>query len=112
MSQILADEHLGYSEVIAPLQSWITVQKIEELAPDTILKDDRVVQILRAQKQPISRSMVVFIGNATVIGVTASCILRCHISNSTVCQDSCGADLVFRFSRRRQLVWGRSCGGV
>lgn len=52
MSQILADEHLGYSEVIAPLQSWTTVQRIEELAPDSILKDDRVLQILRAQKQP------------------------------------------------------------
>ena len=50
MSQILADKHIGYCQVIAPFQSWITIQRIEELAPDTILKDDRAVQFLRAQK--------------------------------------------------------------
>jgi hypothetical protein len=33
MSQILVDEHLGRTEVLEPLQRWITAQKIEDLAP-------------------------------------------------------------------------------
>lgn len=52
MSQVLVDEHLGQTEVLEPLQRWITAQKIEDLAPDETLKDERILQILRSQKQP------------------------------------------------------------
>ncbi len=52
MSQIVLDEHLGRTEVLKPLWKWITAAKIEDLAPDETLKDDRILQILRNQKQP------------------------------------------------------------
>ena len=34
-----------------PLQKWITATKIEDLAGDEILKDDRILQLLRQRKQ-------------------------------------------------------------
>jgi hypothetical protein len=52
MSQIVLDEHLGRTEVLAPLRRWITAVKIEDLAPEETLKDDRILQILRRQQQP------------------------------------------------------------
>ena len=52
MSQILVDEHLSRTEVLAPLRTWITARKIEDLAPDETLKDERILQLLRSQKQP------------------------------------------------------------
>lgn len=52
MSQIVLDEHLGRTEVLEPLQQWITATKIEDLAPDETLKDDRILQILHNHKQP------------------------------------------------------------
>jgi hypothetical protein len=51
MSQLVLDEHLGRTEVLVPLQRWITTAKIEDLAGDEILKDDRILQLLRQQKQ-------------------------------------------------------------
>jgi hypothetical protein len=52
MSQILMDEHLSRTEVLEPLQQWTTAQKIEDLAPNETFKDDRILQVLRRQKQP------------------------------------------------------------
>ena len=52
MSQIVLDEHLGRTEVLTPLQRWMTTVKIEDLAPAETLKDDRILQILRQQRQP------------------------------------------------------------
>jgi len=52
MSQIVLDEHLGHSEVLEPLRQWISAAKIEDLVPDEMLKDDRILQILGSQKQP------------------------------------------------------------
>jgi hypothetical protein len=52
MSQLVLDEHLGRTEVLIPLQKWITATKIEDLAGDEILKDDRILQFLRQRKQP------------------------------------------------------------
>jgi hypothetical protein len=49
MSQPVLDEHLGRTEVLVPLQKWITATKIEDLAGDEILKDDRILQLLRQQ---------------------------------------------------------------
>lgn len=50
MSQILVDEHLGRTEVLAPLRTWITAQKIEDLAPDETLKDERILTDLAPPK--------------------------------------------------------------
>ena len=52
MSQLVLDEHLGRTEVLAPLQKWLTATKIEDLAGDEILKDDRILQLLCQRKQP------------------------------------------------------------
>ena len=52
MSQLVLDEHLGRTEVLAPLQKWITATKIEDLAGDEILKDDRILQLLCQRKHP------------------------------------------------------------
>jgi hypothetical protein len=52
MSQALLDEHLSRTEVLMPLRRWTTAQKIEDLVSDETLKDDRIFQILRNQKQP------------------------------------------------------------
>lgn len=52
MSQIVLDEHLGDSEVLESLRRWISAVKIIDLAPDETLKDDRLLQFLRRQKQP------------------------------------------------------------
>ncbi len=52
MSQIVLDEHLGVHEVREPLQRWISAQKIENIIPGEILKDERILQVLRQLKQP------------------------------------------------------------
>lgn len=52
MSQILVDEHLSRTEVLVPLQGWISAQKIEDLVPNETLKDDRILKILQSQRQP------------------------------------------------------------
>lgn len=52
MSQLVLDEHLGRTEVLVPLQKWITATKIEDLVGDEILKDDRILQFLRQRKHP------------------------------------------------------------
>jgi hypothetical protein len=52
MSQIVLDEHLGDSEVLESLRRWISAVKIIDLVPDETLKDDRLLQFLRRQKQP------------------------------------------------------------
>jgi len=52
MSQLVLDEHLSREEVLEPLRSWRSVQKIEDLTPHETLKDDRILQILRRQQQP------------------------------------------------------------
>ena len=52
MSQLVLDEHLGRAEVLEPLRKWMTVTKIEDLAADETLKDDRILQLLRQRKQP------------------------------------------------------------
>jgi hypothetical protein len=52
MSQIIFDEQLNWRLVLAPVRRWITAQKIEDMRPSEIIKDDRVLQILRGLKQP------------------------------------------------------------
>ncbi|MBM3236988.1 hypothetical protein FJZ31_11915 [Candidatus Poribacteria bacterium] len=52
MSQIIVDEQLGKTEVLLPLRRWVTALKIESSRPFEVIKDDRVLQILRELKRP------------------------------------------------------------
>jgi hypothetical protein len=51
MSQLILDDQLNLRKVLAPLQSWITVERLQDLRPGEVILDDRVPEILRAQKQ-------------------------------------------------------------
>ena len=52
MSHLVLDEHLSREEVLEPLRSWRSIQKIEDLTPNETLKDDRILQSSRRQQQP------------------------------------------------------------
>ncbi len=52
MSQIILDDQLFDLEVLIPLARWITVQRLRDLRPTEVIKDDRVPVILREQRQP------------------------------------------------------------
>ena len=52
MSQIILDDQLFDLEVLIPLARWITVQRLRDLRPTEVIKDDRVPVILRQLRQP------------------------------------------------------------
>ncbi len=52
MSQIILDDQLFDVEVLVPLARWITVQRLRELRPNEVIKDDRVPLLLRELRQP------------------------------------------------------------
>jgi len=52
MSQIILDDQLFDLEVLIPLARWTTVQRLRDLRPTEVIKDDRVPVILREQRQP------------------------------------------------------------
>ena len=52
MSQIILDEQLNRDRVLEPLLNWITVQKLEDLRPSEVIKDDRIPLLLHELKQP------------------------------------------------------------
>ncbi len=52
MSQIILDDQLFDVEVLVPLARWITVQRLRELRPNEVIKDDRVPLLLREVRQP------------------------------------------------------------
>jgi hypothetical protein len=52
MSPFLLDEQLDIEEVLPPLPKWIKVQRLIELRPREIIRDDRVPGILLTLKQP------------------------------------------------------------
>lgn len=52
MAQIILDEQLNRDRVLKPLLQWVTTQKLEELHPNEVIKDDRIPSILRELKQP------------------------------------------------------------
>ena len=47
MSQIVLDDQLFDVEVLVPLARWITVQRLRELRPSEVIKDERVPALLR-----------------------------------------------------------------
>jgi hypothetical protein len=42
MSQLILDDHVRQSQVSKPLEKWTTVQRLRDLRPDEIIKDERV----------------------------------------------------------------------
>ena len=52
MSQIILDDQLFDLEVLIPLARWITVQRLRDLRPAEVIKDDRVPLLLRQLRQP------------------------------------------------------------
>jgi len=47
MSQIILDDQLFDLEVLVPIARWITVQRLRDLRPGEVIKDDRVPVLLR-----------------------------------------------------------------
>lgn len=52
MSLIVLDDQLLPSLVQAPIQAWATAQRLRDLRPAEVIKDDRVPSLLRELKRP------------------------------------------------------------
>lgn len=52
MSQLVLDDQLFDLEVLIPLARWITVQRLRELRPGEVIKDERVPSLLRQLREP------------------------------------------------------------
>lgn len=52
MSQIILDDQLFDLEVLIPIARWITVQRLRDLRPGEVIKDERVPVLLRQLCQP------------------------------------------------------------
>jgi hypothetical protein len=52
MSQIILDDQLFDLEVLVPIARWITVQRLRDLRPGEVIKDDRLPVLLRQLRQP------------------------------------------------------------
>jgi hypothetical protein len=52
VGQIILDEQIFDTEVLIPLTQWITAQRLRDLRPDQVIKDERVPVILRELRQP------------------------------------------------------------
>lgn len=52
MSQLILDDQLFDLEVLVPLARWITVERLRDLRPGEVIKDERVPVVLRQLRQP------------------------------------------------------------
>ena len=52
MSQIVLDDQLFDVEVLIPIARWITVQRLRDLRPSEVIKDERVPELLRRLREP------------------------------------------------------------
>lgn len=52
MSQVILDDQLFDEEVLIPIARWTTVQRLRNLRPGEVIKDERVPVILREIAQP------------------------------------------------------------
>jgi hypothetical protein len=71
VSQIILDEQIFDTDVLIPLTKWITAQRLRDVRPDQVIKDERVPMLLRelrqAQGPPVSQ---------TIIESDSSCIVK------------------------------------
>jgi hypothetical protein len=52
VSQIILDDQLFDQEVLIPIARWTTVQRLRDLRPGQVIKDERVPDLLRELNQP------------------------------------------------------------
>jgi hypothetical protein len=52
MSQIILDDQLFPLDVLLPIARWSTVQRLRDVRPGEVIKDERVPVILRELRQP------------------------------------------------------------
>jgi hypothetical protein len=52
VSQIILDDQLFDLEVLIPIARWTTVQRLRDLRPGEVIKDERVPVLLREASQP------------------------------------------------------------
>ena len=52
MSQIILDDQLLPLDVLVPIARWATVQRLRDIRPGEVIKDERVPMILRELRQP------------------------------------------------------------
>lgn len=52
MSQVILDDQLFDVEVLIPIARWTTVQRLRNLRPGEVIKDERVPVLLREVAQP------------------------------------------------------------
>lgn len=52
MSQIILDDQLFDIEVLIPVARWTTAQRLRDLRPGEVIKDERVSELLRHLRQP------------------------------------------------------------
>ena len=52
MSQIILDDQLSDLDVLVPIARWMTVQRLRDLRPHEVIKDERVPMVLRQLPQP------------------------------------------------------------
>ena len=52
MSQFVLDEQLDHDTVLAPLQNWVSAERLTALRPGEHILDDRVPALLRALRRP------------------------------------------------------------
>jgi hypothetical protein len=52
MSQLILDDQLNVRVLLAPLQRWTSVERLQGLRPGEVILDDRVPEILRTLSKP------------------------------------------------------------
>jgi hypothetical protein len=52
VSQVILDDQLFDFEVLIPIARWTTVQRLRDLRPGEVIKDERVPELLRQLRQP------------------------------------------------------------
>jgi hypothetical protein len=52
VTQIIVVEHIDPETVLEPIQAWTTGQRITDLRPYEVIKDERIPQLLHTLKQP------------------------------------------------------------
>jgi hypothetical protein len=52
MSQIILDDQLFDLEVLIPIARWITVQRLRDIRPNEVIKDERVPTLLQNLNDP------------------------------------------------------------
>ena len=52
MAQVILDEQLRRRLVLLPIRAWITAERVQDLRPHEVIKDDRIPTILCDLNQP------------------------------------------------------------